>query len=80
MIYLDDYISKSMMSLHCALYDGIRICRPEIFHFCFKTYDECITKWFLKGQNLQNEIIKKICKFVLVEGIKSQNFKEYGDI
>ena len=36
----------------------LRICRPEIFHFCFKTYDECITKWSVKDPILQNEIIK----------------------
>ena len=46
---------------HCiALYmTELRICRPEIFHFCFKIYDECITKWFVKDPNVQNEIIKE---------------------
>jgi len=38
MIYLDDYISKSMTSYCIAFYmTELKICRPDMFQFRFKT-------------------------------------------
>jgi hypothetical protein len=56
-IYLDVNISKSMTSLHCVIYNGIK--NMSTWNILLLFHAECITKCSVKDPNLQNEIMKE---------------------
>ena len=60
----------------------LRICRPAIFHFRFKTYDvsSCITKWTVNDQNallsqFKNDNLVYFISYVMISIIKNRIWK-----